>query len=262
MRPDDEDEIPRPGDDPEEADDAAPPGDAADDSPADESAADESAADGGAAGEADAEGTAEGRVPVALAATDEPVELRIGLVEDERTPEGMVCMGTFRGERLIARCVMPPEAYQELEDYGVFEDPVPVVLVAQEAPPGLQCRLFAMIALPIVEVDEEDDDAEPWAASVPSSRYEETVAAQTDEPEEADEELAGDEDDEDDDEALAALDGDPQLVPLPLGNIVRYDRDRLFPESLPREAMDVLEKVINGRTYEVVDRALADLLDL
>lgn len=179
-------------------------------------------------------------VPVALAATETPVLLHAELVHDDRTPDGMVCMGTYRGDQLIARCVLSPEAWDEIEDAGVFEEPVPVVLVAQEAPPGLQCRLFAMI--PLVElVDDEDDedegDSEPWAASVPSSRYEEAIA--------------GAEEDDDD---------EPRIVPLPLGNIVRYDRDRKFPESLPREAVDILQKVIQGRTTEVIDRALADLL--
>ena len=179
-------------------------------------------------------------VPVALAATETPILLHAELVHDDRTPDGMVCMGTYRGDQLIARCVLSPEAWDEIEEAGVFEEPVPVVLVAQEAPPGLQCRLFAMI--PLVElVDDEDDegeeDAEPWAASVPSSRYEEAIAG-------------GDEEDDD----------EPRIVPLPLGNIVRYDRDRKFPESLPREAVDILQKVIQGRTTEVIDRALSDLL--
>lgn len=179
-------------------------------------------------------------VPVALAATETPILLHAELVADDRTPDGMVCMGTYRGDQLIARCVLSPEAWDEIEDAGVFEEPVPVVLVAQEAPPGLQCRLFAMIPLVDLTDDEEDEDgedAEPWAASVPSSRYEEAVAA---------------EDDEDDE--------DPRIVPLPLGNIVRYDRDRKFPDSLPREAVDILQKVIQGRTTELIDRALADLL--
>lgn len=203
------------------------------------------------------------RVPVALAATDQPVALHIEQLEDERTPEGMICMGTFRGERLIARCVMPPEAYDELEEFGIFEEPVPVVLVAQEAAPGLQCRLFAMIELPeaIEGEDEEDDEeggSEPWAASVPSSGYEAAVREQAAEAELEDEE----DDEEEEDEEEEADEGAPHLVPLPLGNIVRYDRDRVHPESLAQEAMDILQKVIDGRTYEVVDRALADLLGL
>lgn len=184
--------------------------------------------------------------PVALAATETPVELRVALVEDDRTPEGMVCMGTFRGERLIARCVLPPAAWAQIEDYGLFDEPVPVVLVARESPPGLQCQLFAMVPVPDMddEAEDEDDAEEPWAASVPGAGYEAAVAA---------DEAATDEDEEEDEET--------GVTPLPLGNIVRYERDRVHPASLPHEAADVLMKIIEGKTSEVVDRALADLLE-
>jgi hypothetical protein len=47
-----------------------------------------------------------------------------------------------------------------------------------------------------------------------------------------------------------------------LGNIVRYQRDRVHPESLPLETADILKKIIEGEASEVVDRALADLLGL
>src|SRR5690606_17286335 len=186
--------------------------------------------------------------PVALAATETPVELRVSLVEDDRTPEGMVCMGTFRGERLIARCVLPPAAWEQIEEYGLFDEPVPVVLVAREAPPGLQCQLFAMVPVPDLEEEdlEEEEGEEPWAASVPGAGYEAAVA------EDADDADDDEGDDDDDDEA--------GVTPLPLGNIVRYERDRVHPDSLPHEAADVLMKIIEGKTSEVVDRALADLL--
>jgi hypothetical protein len=180
--------------------------------------------------------------PVALAATETPVELRVALVDDDRTPEGMVCMGTFRGDRLIARCVLLPAAWEQIEEFGLFNEPVPVVLVARESPPGLQCQLFAMV--PVPDLDDEDDeehDEEPWAASVPGAGYEAAVAGEE-----------GEEDDED----------EAGVTPLPLGNIVRYDRDRVHPDSLPHEAADVLMKIIEGKTSEVVDRALSDLLGL
>ena len=196
--------------------------------------------------------------PVALAATETPVELRVSLVEDDRTPDGMVCMGTFRGERLIARCVLPPEAWAQIDEFGLFDEPVPVVLVAREAPPGLQCQLFAMVPVPIVEEadlegEEEEAEEEPWAASVPGAGYEAAVA----DADEDDEEEDGDEE-EDDDEGG----DDGGITPLPLGNIVRYERDRIHPDSLPHEAADILMKVIEGKTSEVVDRAIADLLGL
>ena len=179
--------------------------------------------------------------PAAIAATESPVQLTVQLVTDDRVPEAMVCMGAFRNGRLIARSVMPPEAWAQILEFGIFDDPVQVVLVARAAPPGLQCQLYAMVPLP----DEEevgDDGEEPWAASVPGAGYESAVDEEEDEEE-------GDED-------------EPKVAPIPLGHIVRYERDRVHPESLPLEAVDVLRKIIDGDTTEVVDRALADLLGL
>ncbi len=179
--------------------------------------------------------------PAALAATQDPVPLRVELLEDERTPDGMVCMGTYRNDRLVARCALPPEAWAKVQEHGFFEQPVPVVLVAREAPPGLQCQLFAMVVLPDgLELEADDEDDEPWADSVPGASYEATVS-----------ESEGEEED----------DGDPRVAPIPLGTIVRFAKDRVHPDSLPLEAADVLRKVIEGKTSEVVDRALEDLLN-
>jgi len=177
--------------------------------------------------------------PAAIAATENPVQLTVGLVEDQRIPDGMVCMGSYRNGRLVARSVMPPEAWAQIDEYGIFDQPVQVVLVARAAPPGVQCQLYAMVPLP----EEEDEPEEPWAASVPGSSYEASL-------EESEEE----EDEEEEDE--------PRVAPIPLGHVVRYERDRLHPDSLPLEAVDLLRKIIDGKTSEVVDRALADLLGL
>jgi hypothetical protein len=174
-------------------------------------------------------------VPAAIAATAEPVQLKVGLIEDDRVPAEMVCMGTYRNGRLVARSVVSPEAWAEIQEHGLFDQPLQVVLVARVAPPGLQCQLFAMVPLPEQKLDE---DEEPWAASVPSSSYEATL----------------------DDEAAERE--DPRLAPIPLGNIVRYQRDRVHPDSLPLETADVLKKIIEGDASEVVDRALSDLLGL
>ena len=174
-------------------------------------------------------------VPAAIAATAEPVQLQVSLIEDDRVPAEMVCMGTYRNGRLVARSVMTPEAWAQIQEHGFFEQPLQVVLVARVAPPGLQCQLFAMVPLPDDEAEEAD---EPWSASVPSSSYEASVADDSSEAEEA------------------------QVAPVPLGNIVRYQRDRVHPESLPLETADVLKKIIEGDASEVIDRALADLLGL
>jgi hypothetical protein len=173
--------------------------------------------------------------PAAIAATDEPVQLEVGLVADERVPSGMVCMGTYRNGRLVARAVLSPEAWEQIEEHGFFDEPLQVVLVARLAPPGLQCQLFAMVPIPD---DEIEDAEEPWAASVPSSAYESALETESDSPD------------------------DPAVTPIPLGNIVRFQSDRVYPESLPLETADVLKKIIEGGTSEVVDRALSDLLGL
>jgi hypothetical protein len=178
--------------------------------------------------------------PAAIAATEHPVQITVGLIHDDRVPDGMVCMGSYRNGRLVARSVLPPEAWGQIDAYGVFDQPVQIVLVARAAPPGLQCQLYAMVPLP----DEEDEEPEePWSASVPGSSYESAV-----------------EDDADEDSTEA--DDEPSVAPIPLGNIIRYERDRVHPESLPLEAVDVLRRIIDGDTSEVVDRALADLLGL
>ncbi len=185
--------------------------------------------------------------PTALAAAEQPVDLSVRLIDDDRTPDGMVCMGTYRGERLIARCVIPPETWEQVTTFELFGEPVAVVLMAREAPPGLQCQLFALLALPIELLEGDDDEEEgedeadeeeaPWADSLPGTSYERQVAGEDDE-----------EDDED------------RVVAFPLGQIVRFDKDRLHPDNLPLETADVLRRLIEGRTYEVVDKALEDLL--
>src|SRR6476620_8475263 len=134
-------------------------------------------------------------VPAAIAATAEPVQLTVQLIEDERVPAEMVCMGTYRNGRLVARSVMSPEAWAQIQEHRLFEEPLQVVLVARVAPPGLQCQLFAMVPLP---EEESADPEEPWASSVPSSAYESTL------------------------EEESSDDQDPRVAPVPLGNFVRF----------------------------------------
>jgi hypothetical protein len=177
-------------------------------------------------------------VPAAIAATADPVQLEVSLIQDDRVPADMVCMATYCKGRLVARSVMSPEAWAQIEEHGFFDDPLQVVLVARLAPPGLQCQLFAMVPLPDDIEEEGDESEEPWSASVPSSSYEASVGS----GEEAEEDL--------------------RVAPVPLGNIVRYQHDRVHPDSLPLETADVLKKIIEGEASEVVDRALADLLGL
>jgi hypothetical protein len=177
-----------------------------------------------------------GRPAAVLAATDRPVPLAVREIVDERVPEGMRCMGTFVDDTMVARCVVPPGALEYFAEHGVFSEPRQLVLAAREEEPGLQCELYAIVPMPDEPMHGDDDDrAEPWAASVPS--YEDAVA----------------ESDDDDD-------GDDRMAAILLGSIVRFQRDRKHPDSLPLETIDVLSRIVSGRVVEAVDKVLEDLL--
>lgn len=181
-----------------------------------------------------------------LAATDSPVPLRVEEISDERVPEGMRCLGTFLDGNLVARCAVPPGAIEYFARHGVFGEPRQLVLAAREEDPGLRCELYAIVPMPPAPLDtEHEDDAEPWSSSVPSSSYERAIAE--------------DDDDDDIDDALEDGEGAPMAAVL-LGQIVRFQRDRKHPESLPLETVDVLAKIVSGRVVEVVDKVLEDLL--
>lgn len=176
----------------------------------------------------------ESETPVAFVATQHPVPLRVDKVQDDRTPEGMVCMGTFleAQNQLIARSAVPPDMLSEIKESGAFGTPVRLALAAVEQDPGLQCRLFALIPAEHFHQQEEEEPDEPWAASVP--RFE--VSHKRALPENS-------------------------VVPLLLGHVVRFRRDRKHPGDLAREAGDVLRSILADQPTEVVDKLLEDLLD-
>ena len=219
----------------------------------------------------EAAGTTGGRPATVLAATDQPVPLEVREVADDRVPEGMTCLGTFLDGTLVARCAVPPEAVEFFAEQHLFDEPRQLVLAAREEEPGLRCELYALVPMPEREAPVADDEPEePWLASVPS--YEDAVARAEEEDEEEDDlddddlvdDDGDDDDEEEDDDVLAALhgahaDGRPMAAVL-LGQIVRFQRDRKHPDSLPLETVDVLARIVSGRVVEVVDKVLEDLL--
>lgn len=166
---------------------------------------------------------------VVVAATDRPLPIAVRRITDERVPPELVGLATYLGERLIARCAVPEEVAEFIEGKGLLEQPAQLVLAAKEEAPGLQCRLFALVE---VAKERQGEPDEPWAASVPSFE----AATQTDPTEPA-----------------------PQGM-IFLGLIVRFAKDRKHPDNLGLEAADVLRRVVEGETTEVVDRVLDDLL--
>lgn len=175
-----------------------------------------------------------------LASTDEPVPLEVREIADDRVPDGMRCLGTFLDGNLVARCAVPPGAVDFFDRHGVFSEPRQLVLAAREEDPGLRCELYAIVPMPDEELDDDDEETteEPWARSVPSSRYEAAISA---------------------DEAEDAAD-EPSMAAVLLGQIVRFRKDRKHPESLSLETVDVLARIVSGRVVEVVDKVLDDLL--
>jgi hypothetical protein len=194
--------------------------------------------------------------PVALAATDRPLPLRLAPIEDDRAPDGMSCIGSFLGPKLVARCVVPPDAAAFLLERGLFAQPVRLALAAREESPGLQCQLFALVELPADFFSSDGDDEEadsPWADSVPGASYDRAVHDAPEEPEPA----VGDEEEEEDGEDAEEPDRQAAVF---LGQIIRFDRDRKHPADLALEAMDVLRTIVQGDVSEVVDKVLEDLL--
>ena len=190
--------------------------------------------------------------PVALAATDRPLPLRLESIEDERAPDGMSCIGSFLGPKLVARCVVPPDAAAFLLERGLFNQPVRLALAAREEPPGLQCQLFALVDLPpdFFAGAEEGEDASPWAESVPGAAYDREISGAP--PDEA-----APEPEEEAEEGEAE---DEQQAAVFLGQIIRFDKDRRHPDDLALETMDVLRTIVQGEVSEVVDKVLEDLL--
>ena len=192
-------------------------------------------------------GNADGQEkPAVFVTTREPIALVVSRLDDPRAPESSALAAYIDG-RLVARSAMPPEAIERLVDLKLFEEPVALGLFAYEEAPGLQCRLFALIPRASLEADAHS--SEPWKASVPS--YEAMRDAGDD--------MDDDTDDDDDDD-----DGDDEspFETILLGHIVRFAKDRKYPDNLAEEAVDILTRIIHGaEPLEDADRkAIDDLL--
>jgi hypothetical protein len=187
----------------------------------------------------------EGRTAV-FVTTREPISISVAHLDDPRAPDASALASYIDG-RLVARSAMPAEAIARLLDLHLFDTPVPLGLFAYEESPGLQCRLFALVPRTLLEANAHN--AEPWKASVPS--YEAS--------------LEQDDDDEDDEDDSDEEDGDDEVAPFEtilLGHIVRFAKDRRHPDDLASEAVDILQRIINGaEPLQDADRkAIDDLL--
>jgi hypothetical protein len=176
-------------------------------------------------------------------------EVRFAIRDEVAVPEGMVCLGAYLGERLIAQDARPPQVAERLVEYGGGM----AKLVYATAPEGggLTGYLYALLPaegltelLAGLEDDEEDDDTDaPWTES--ARAYEASIGDEEDEDDLDDEDDEG-EDGEDDDEEEE--EGEAQVL-VPLGAIKRVYRSH--PDSVEAEAADVLAHIVAGEVTTV-----------
>jgi hypothetical protein len=206
---------------------------------------------------ADDAGIPEGAHKVVFVSTAVPVQISVVPLDDERAPESSA-LGTYIGERLVARCAMPHEAIERLMELDLFSEPVPLALLAVEEEPGLQCRLFALV--PAERIADAEAEDEPWRASVPS--FEDSLGDDDDEDEEDDDEDEDEDDEGEGEDDYEEEDEDTAVASILLGHIVRFQRDRKFADDLTAEAVDVLQKIVLGGPLQDANaKAVDDFLN-
>lgn len=168
-----------------------------------------------------------------LVGTASPVALRLERVEHHLTPEGGACIASYVHDRLVGRCAVPRETAEEFLEMELFRHPVPLALNVRRMGPVLEGNLLALVPAGDLHVEAEGGgEPEPWKESVPGSGY---------------------------DEASTDAEEGKQLVGVFLGQVVRFQEDRRFPDSLVREAADMLAGVVRGRIGNVVDRVIEEI---
>jgi len=171
-----------------------------------------------------------------LVGTASPIQLDVRPIEHHLTPGGAVCIGTFHDGRPIGRCAIPAEDVDDFLELDLFDVPVSLALNVREGGPGIEGSLLALVPMDRAEGQGSDEQGdEPWKRSVPGADYGADVV----------------------DDELGEAEG--QLVGIFLGEVVRFTGDRKMPDSLLREAADMLADVIRGQVGSVVDRVLEDL---
>lgn len=174
----------------------------------------------------------------------EPLRIEVRPIEHTGAPAGSVALGYFHAGRVVARGVVAQEAVDAIE--GLLRNPVSLALAATEDEQGnIEARVCLVLPVDGEELrrsDEEENEAEPWRASLPSAP---DLAASWSE-------------DEDEDEAGEA--DQPRLALLPIGNAVRGARDR-HHEDVVGDAREMLENLLAGRGRDAVHKAIDDLLD-
>src|SRR5690554_7500313 len=166
----------------------------------------------------------------------EPVVLDARPIEHEAVPEGTIGVGYYFHDALIARSVVAPESMDAI--HAILSSPISVALAATVDEHGnIDGRVGLVLPVGNVPHEPEEDEDEPWKASVPPPPPE-AEPGYADEPGES----------------------ATRVVLLPIGNVVRSVRDRNHPDDPAGDAREMLGNLLSGKAQDAVAKAIDDLL--
>jgi hypothetical protein len=189
----------------------------------------------------------------------EPILLRIERVDRPGAQPGEQPVAFTRAgpdEVLLAVNAYPAPLVDAFFASDAFGEPVIVVGAAWEEDGGVRGELSALLPertmraiQDTVSPEDDEDDAEPWAASATlgGTSYEEAVGESDDDDDEEDD------DDEDDDDA------EPHF-PLVIGAVLRFPENRKFPGDFELEVDDLMRSILEGRAMDAGQKRIDNLL--
>jgi hypothetical protein len=184
----------------------------------------------------------------------EPILLRLERVDRPGAPPGEQPVAFTRAgpdEVLLAVNAYPAPLVDAFFASDAFGEPVIVVGAAWEEDGGVRGELSALLPERTMRAiqdtvspeDEDEDAAEPWAASATlgGTSYEEAV---------------GDEEEDDDEEDD---DAEPHF-PLVIGAVLRFPENRKFPTDFELEVDDLMRSILEGRAMDARQKRIDNLL--
>ncbi len=182
---------------------------------------------------------------IARIMTMSPIALRLVPTPHPKQPAGQIvfrALGALDGEitdesPVLAQGSLPEALFEAVQQIGLFNHPVPLLLTAQDDDGGIRAILAAVVPVKEMERAERASRAadEPWLASV--------------EPEP--------------DVSSFSADAEPEEVPhvpFALGVILRFPEDRKHPESIDDEALDLLATLLSGQAMDADRKRVENLL--
>lgn len=175
-----------------------------------------------------------------VVAYPEPLPIEARPIEHEATPEDALALAYYYRGNMIARGVVPIGAVDAIRK--LLSTPVSVALAAAEDDQGniegRVCLVLPMDPAQLHSEFEDDEDDEPWKASVPAPPPEIFGAPSFDPTPDR-----------------------PHITLLPIGNVIRSARDRNHPEDVPADVREMLENLLAGRGRDAIAKAIDDLLE-